>query len=509
MQKALKSQAIRFAVTAALCLCFAVALLSGQTAIVPNPKFNDVKATILDAVTSGRIPSMSVAVAKGGQVIWEESFGLANREKMIPATPHTMYSMASISKPISTTGLMILVEQGKVDLKAQVNSYIAPAQLTAHEGSSSDATVTHILNHTSGMPVHYTVFYQDEPLLQAPSYPESIRRYGILVHPPGAAYQYSNFAFGLVGYIIEKASGKAYRDFMKNEVFLPLGMTHTCIDVEPALEEYAAIRYDGRGRAVPFYTSDHPGASQVYSSAHDLIRFGLFHLKHTQPGQKQILTPATIDLMKQDSDPNPENDRYGLGWLLRKNEHGYDVAWHTGSMNGTNTMIKFVPSADIAVVALINTASDLRQKIPNDIIGVLLPDFGTKWKAERDKPTERPGSFKPAAELLGDWTGELKTYDETVPVTLQIQPDGDVHVRIGTQMETLLNRPRFEGGYLSGSSYGTIPSGDARAHPHNISYRLLLSGTRLSGYVSTEFTGGRSYGNYSSYIRLEKTQPPR
>ncbi len=478
--------------------------LVAQQATVPNAQFAAVRATILDAVTSGRIPSMSVAVARDGRIIWEESFGWANRERMIAATPHTMYSMASISKPISTTGLMILVDQGKVDLKAPVNTYIAPAQLTAFEGNAADATVTHILNHTSGLPLHYSAFYLDEPGAQPPAFPESVRRYGILVHPPGAVYQYSNFAFGLVDHIITRVSGRPYRDFMKSEVFLPLGMTHTSIDVEPGLEPYAAVRYDSRGNPVPFYVSDHTGASQVYSSAHDLIRFALFHLKHTQSDQKQILTPATIDRMKQDSDPNPKNDRYGLGWFLKKDEYGYDVVWHTGSMNGTNTMVKFVPAEDLAVVVLINTASDLRQKIPNDIIGTVLPRYGEKWKVDRDKPAAPRTPFKPGPELLGDWKGEIRTYEETAPIVMTIQDDGDVHVKIGRQMETLLNRATFEDNFLSGTSFGTIPSADARAHPHNISYRLLLDGRKLSGYASTEFTADRSYGNFSSYIRLEK-----
>ncbi len=474
------------------------------SATVPNPAFAEVRATILEAVAGGGIPSMSVAVAKDGRVIWEESFGWADRERMIPATPNTMYSMASISKPLTTTGLMILVERGDIDLDAPVDRYIAPAKLTAFEGDASAATVRHILNHTSGLPVHYSVFYRDEPERQPPPASESIRRYGILVHPPGAVYQYSNFAFGLASHIIEKVSGRPYAEFMKNEVFLPLGMTHSSIDPGPGLEDVAAIRYGGDGEPVPFYVSDHPGASQAYVSAHDLIRFGLFHLGHTQPEQTQILSPASIDLMKRDSDPNPDNNRYGLGWFLNPDERGYGVVWHTGSMRGTNTMLKFVPSEDIALVVLINASSDLRVKIANDIIGTLLPDYGEKWKEVRDRTEERAGAFAPPPELLGEWTGELTTYDETVPVRLVIQPDSDVHVRIGRQMETLLNRVRFADGFLTGTSYGTIPSSDARAHPHDISYRLLLDGDVLSGYVTTEFTTDRSYGNFSSYIRLQK-----
>lgn len=506
------STTIRRLLRPALALVLLVALAGPVTAqvptnaTIPNPQFDEVRGTIIKAIADGDIPSMSVAVARGGEVIWEEAFGWANREAMIEATPHTMYSMASISKPIATTGLMILVERGQVDLDEAVNTYIAPAELTAFEGDAEDATVTHILNHTSGLPVHYSVFYEDEPFRQPPSTNESIRRYGILVHPPGAEYQYANFGFGLASTIIANVSGRSFADFMKTEVFLPLGMTHTSVDVGPGLEELAAVRYDGQGKPVPFYISDHPGASQVYASGHDLIRFGLFHLGHTQPDQKQILTRESIDLMKQDSDPNPDNNRYGLGWFLSGDEYGYPVAWHTGSMRGTNTMLKFVPSEDIAVVVMVNTYSDLRQEIPRDIIGVLLPDYGEKWAEAKAREGGGGGRepFEPGPELLGTWEGSLTTYDEVIEVTFTIQEDGDIHVDLEGQLETLLDRARFSDGYLTGTSHGTIPSGDARAHPHNLSYKLLLSGEMLSGYVNTSFTTSRSYGNFSSYLRLER-----
>jgi hypothetical protein len=87
-----------------------------------------------------------------------------------------------------------------------------------------------------------------------------------------------------------------------------------------------------------------------------------------------------------------------------------------------------------------------------------------------------------------------------------VQADGDVHVKIGNQLKTLMDRVRFDGGFLTGTSFGTIPSSDARAHPHNIGYRLLLDGERLSGFVTTQFTTDRSYGNGASYILLERVE---
>jgi hypothetical protein len=171
-------------------------------------------------------------------------------------------------------------------------------------------------------------------------------------------------------------------------------------------------------------------------------------------------------------------------------------------------MLKFVPDEDIAVVVLVNTASQLRQRIPNDIIGTLLPDFGEGWREARDREGGGPREpFEPGPDLVGVWSGHIVTYDNTVGVTLTIQDDGDVHVDIDGQLGTVMDRVRFADGFLSGTSYGTIPSSDAVAHPHNISYRMLLDGDVLSGYVSTGFTTERSYGNWSSYIRVERGEP--
>ena len=115
---------------------------------------------------------------------------------------------------------------------------------------------------------------------------------------PGEHYQYSNLGYGVLDYVVERASGKKFADFMREEVFLPLGMTHTSIDVGPGLEPHQAIRYTPEGRRIPFYDFDHPGASAVYASAHDLVRFGMFHMKEHLADQRAILSDAAIDEMQ-------------------------------------------------------------------------------------------------------------------------------------------------------------------------------------------------------------------
>ena len=103
--------------------------------------FEDVRARIRREMTESCIPSLAVAVARNGEILWEEAFGWADREKRIPATPHTMYSQASVSKPMTATGLMVLVEQGKrVQRRATIESQ--PQVVEGEWADGSDATAT-------------------------------------------------------------------------------------------------------------------------------------------------------------------------------------------------------------------------------------------------------------------------------------------------------------------------------------------------------------------------------
>jgi CubicO group peptidase (beta-lactamase class C family) len=125
--------------------------------------FDAVRAHIERLVAEGEVPSMAVAVARDGEIVWEEGFGLADREKNIPATEHTMYALASISKPLTATGLMILVERGLINLDSPINDYLGEAKLQAWVGDAAEATVRRVASHTAGLPLHSQHFYDDEP----------------------------------------------------------------------------------------------------------------------------------------------------------------------------------------------------------------------------------------------------------------------------------------------------------------------------------------------------------
>src|SRR5712692_9618381 len=194
----------------------ALALLSPA---LGNDQFERVRGIIRKAMMEEQLPSLAVGVASSGKILWEEGFGWADRENRTPATEHTMYSLASVSKTLTATGLMVLVERGRIDLDRPINDYLGEAKLKAWVGSAVEATVRRVANHSSGLPLHYQFFYEDEPH-RPPSMDETILRYGNLVTAPGERYQYSNLGFGVLDYVIARVSRRAYEDFMREEVFV-------------------------------------------------------------------------------------------------------------------------------------------------------------------------------------------------------------------------------------------------------------------------------------------------
>lgn len=477
-------------------LALAVALPLGAA-----EPFDAVRASIRKQLVETEMPSLAVAVARDGKILWEEGFGWADREKRLRASEHTMYSLASISKPITATGLMVLVEAGKVDLDRPVNDYLGSAKLRARVGDAAQATVRRVANHSSGLPLHYHFFYADEPY-RPPSMDETILRYGNLVTLPGEKYQYSNLGFGVLDYVIARVSGNSYPDFMRQEVFLKLGLTRTSVHIGPGLEPYQAIRYVSDGLPIPFYEFDHTGASAIYASAHDLVRFGMFHLKARLPDQKAILSDAAIDQMQKPTMSTGPNAGYGIGWAVNDTRTGYHVVSHSGGMGGVATSLRLIPSEKLAVVVLCNGGDRLPHRISDEILATLLP----KWKVDRTPPQEPPATaFQPPPELIGSWTGTLYTYKGELPLTLRVLESGDVHARLGSQLRTLLNDVRWQDGCLSGRMTGDIGAEDANRRPYLLDLTLKLRGAALNGPASAVSLPGRRPGNaLTQWVELKR-----
>jgi CubicO group peptidase (beta-lactamase class C family) len=498
---------LRITCAVVLIMCFAGLLSSAACQRADSPRvsprgdrFDGVRARIEKTLAQPGAASGSIAAAKDGKIVWEESFGWADKEKRIAATPHSMYPLASITKALTATGLMVLVERGRVALARPANDYLGEAKMISFVGDPAQASVRHVLLHTAGLPTHANLF-PESGAPQRPSQDESIRRYGIIVDEPGRAFCYSNFGYGVLDRIIAAVSGRSYADFMKLEVFEPLGMTHTSVLVDPPLSQHAVQNYSERGEQVPRWDSEHRGASLVYSSAHDLIRFAMFHLKDRLPGQKQVLSNCTLDLMHQPSDFRVPDEavgevRVGLGWAVI-DLLGYRFISTTGGMPGTVTRLALIPDQNAAVAVLAN--SDLEDahalwEIEWATFAALIGGFPEKPKI----PEARPDSVPLPGELKGEWTGTVKTYEGQLPARLTIGEGREILLEINGRTTRPIPLPNplgalsYKDGTLSGPFFGQIPTTDAQRLPHVLFLRLRLRGGSLSGFIATAALNRRS-----------------
>ena len=298
-------------------------------------RFSDVRSEILDFMEEENVPSVSVAVAQHGRIVWEEAFGWADREKKIRATPHTMYELASIAKVFTTTGLMVLKERGLLDLDAPVERYTGDVKIRTFGRDASGVTLRRIVQHTSGLPMYWgeaSAADTHRPLTKK----DVFARYGILAFKPGEREVYSNLGIGLLTHVIEEVAAQPYDDFLTQSVFIPLGLTNTKRLSAPATTDEYSQQYDHAGRPWTYEEG-------LYVSAHDLLRFGMFHLKDHLPDQKRILSDSTLDLMQTSIDPLSD---FRLPWWVWEHK-GFVALVFTGA---SGTIMALVPEADLAIV---------------------------------------------------------------------------------------------------------------------------------------------------------------
>jgi len=512
-----------------LFILLVVLVIACQPRPTPTPTTNTagadqlgtIRAQIEQLIIDGEVPSMAVAVARDGEIIWEEGFGLADRENGISATEHTPYPLASISKPLTATGLMVLVERGLIDLDNPINDNLGEVKLQARVGDAAEATVRRVANHTAGLPLHGQHFYDGEPY-QPPSINETIRRYGYLVTAPGERWQYANLGYGILGHIISTVSGQEYADFMQEMVFAPLGMDHTSVHFGPGLVEDQVVKYTSDGMMVPPHDSDSPGASAIYSSAHDLIRFAMFHLKNDLPDQRVIITNASIDEMQRpSSDTGPMRDweheasGYGIGWFVGVTEDGLRVVQHSGGTLGVSTVLGLLPDEDLAVAVLSNTDSQWPDRIAGQIVCTLLslPHETFEHSNGRGSATQQ---FTLPPELVGSWRGSVYTYEGEVGLMLEIRESGTIYATLAEQPRVPLQNISYQdtlpqflnaggGHFLRGWMRGDLETIDVnRGRPRKLWLELKLREDVLNGSLIA-FSQREFYtGPLSHWVELGK-----
>lgn len=489
-------------------LCITPTLLAWGMAVAAaapaTPDFSSVRKHIETLVASGTLPSVSIAVSRDGTLLWEESFGLADRENDIKATPHTPYYLASITKSLTATAVMLLRDRKQITLDSPLNDYLGAAKLSSPAWDVDQATVRRVLTHTAGLTTYDRTCYSDETDCRI-SDDLTITRYGILFWPPGDHFDYSNLDYGLIGEAVARISGRTLSDFLDREIFRPLGMTGCYLGHTNQGSRVPAVAYSAaRGRTEGFSSST-PGASGAYCSADDLVRFGMFALKQRGSRAKALLSDSSIDEMLRTAIMMPDSQGYSLGWWTNDDMYGYRGVLAQGGTDVAQASLQLVPSEGIAVAVVSNTGSPYLQALVDQVLSQLLPKYAERLAAASGKQSA-PYTNPPSYLLVGKWRGAIHTYKGDVPLTLDISDTGAVSAALGGRPAAPMAPARFKEYRLVGRMPGTLNTvEDTGPYPYDLYIELYLRDGMLEGAVTTTAKPEARYSNELSYwVRLKK-----
>jgi serine beta-lactamase-like protein LACTB, mitochondrial len=344
---------------------------TAQRAQLAADKRAQIEMAVAKFMSSTHVPGVSVAVVENGQSEWASGFGFADLENNVPASEHTLFRLASISKSLTATGAMQLWERGQLDLDAPVQKYCP-----TFPQKESAITTREVLGHLAGIR-HYKSESQDDPEVGNTKHFDNPIQAGLkffendaLVAPPGTHFHYSTQGYTLVGCVMEGASGAKYADFMRQNVLLPASMDHTQADDRFAIIPYRTRFYQktetGEVLNADFLDSSYkiPGGGWL-SSAEDMARFEVAILND------KLIRRATRDVMWTPLKPSDgSEDGYGLGWG-NAIEDGISAVGHTGGQQGTSTAFLVAPAQRAGVVVLTNMEGADANSLAREILKIV------------------------------------------------------------------------------------------------------------------------------------------
>ncbi len=303
-----------------------------------------------------KIPGAVISIVKDGKILLSKGYGHSNVDKGTLVDPETsLFRIASTTKLFTWTAVMQLVEQGKLDLDTDVNTYLKTVKIP--KTYPQPITMRHLMTHTAGFE-EGGVGYQitTDPKKLPVSISETLAKHmPALVRPPGEMMSYSNYGAALAGLIVEEVSGIAYNDYIQKNIFDPLEMKHATVQepVPASLEPYAVLGYARENgqfatRPLTFEGGFRPAGSGSVS-ANDMARFMIAHLQDGRYGDKQILKPETAQLMHS---PSFQFDKrlpaMDLGFY-EINMNGLRVISHGGADELFNSAVYLVPDKQIGI----------------------------------------------------------------------------------------------------------------------------------------------------------------
>lgn len=323
-----------------------------------------------------RVPGAALAVTDQGRLVYARGYGYADLAAREPITPTSLFRIASISKPITAVAILKLVEEERLSLDDKVFDLLDEYLEERKEGETWDErqreiTIRHLLQHRGGWDrdVSFDAMFRSVRFAKQfdappPAGPDIVIRAMLrekLDFDPGQRYAYSNYGYCLLGRVIEKVTGKPYEKYVQEAVLAPIGVNKMRIGRSRLAGRHPGeVRYYDPGRGPSVFAEDlgeitpwhyggwHLEAMDAHggwiASAVDLARFAC---ALDDPQKSKILLPASIETMHErppgfaghDESGSPKDTYYSLGWMNRVVSGGKLSHWHTGSLDGTCSIL--------------------------------------------------------------------------------------------------------------------------------------------------------------------------
>lgn len=379
---------------------------------------------LYDSIKGKPYPGISLLVAQDGKIVYKNSFGYADIENKIPITPLTKFRIGSITKQFIASGILKFEEQGKLQLSDKLSKYFPDFP------RGNEVTIHHLLTHTSG--IHS--FTNTDSFYARVSKPvtneELLNSFKNIPYDfnPGDQLRYNNSGYFLLGYIIEKISGKKLATYLKETFFDPLQMNNTGIYNNAVKLENEAKGYQKDGNlykpALNWDMSWAAGAGAMYSTVEDLYKWNeaLFAGKILSEKNRQLaFTPVTLN-----NGQKAPTMSYGYGWAIN-NYRGQEVIEHSGGLDGFISQLARYPQSNMTIVMLTNVTPPQLEISPNRLAEFYLWQKMDKQKSYSIKANDSTN--------LQDYVGDYNF--QTLGLMKITTEENKLFAQLGTQ-------PRFE-----------------------------------------------------------------
>ena len=324
-----------------------------------------------------RIPGLVLSVVAGGQLVAAHGYGGSRLDPWRAVDPErTVFRVASVSKLVTATAVMQLVEQRRLDLDRDVNDYLTRFHLPARHGA---ITLHHLLTHTAGFDDRITGMAARSPAEQDPLGFYLARSMPPTFIAPGRVLSYSNHGLALAGLLVEEVSGRPFADYVRENVLEPLGMQSSGFTLSMDAQRRRAVAYElvGQGqRPLPFDVLQIPPAGGFATTATDMARFLIAHLRGGTFEGARILEAATVERMHAPQfRQHPDASGWAYGFWEDRSAGGRALL-HNGGGQGYRALVYLLPAYDFGFFLAYNLADrDASGELQELFIRKLLETF--------------------------------------------------------------------------------------------------------------------------------------